>query len=256
MKIRKHRPLPHFKPSHVGEVFTRFAVQRVRFLPGARPQRLASGIGLEPEARIIFRDACDEIRRDAAYGSTGIVLERHTVEVIAYQGPATRNVVEAARLSPIVPAGPVGIQPLTVDARGAQFLDYRDRLLSMIVRAFAMPGRRLEPAVGEAHKISGAAVGAVFYDEHGPPPARVDPHEVLVGMFKIGAGHQGGHSTYGRMIADALKTEFPLTMHAMAIRALEVGLNPRELWDWWDRAPADMDEAVALYVTLETPATD
>lgn len=244
MKVRKHRPLPAFWPSDLGRQFVRYSVHRVPFLPDSKAQRLASGVGLEAEARIIFREACAEIRADAEdFHTAAITLERHTIEVIAFNGPGDYAAEAKAQApaadyladlpEPHVSMGPVGA--------GLAFIGKAIRQ----ARERAVAAAKDAPA--PARKLSGREVTEVIYDELGPPPAAVDPHEVLVGMFKIGAGHQGGHSIYGAMIANALKTEFPLTMQAMAIRALECGLDPRTVWDWWDGAPATMDEAVAAY---------
>jgi hypothetical protein len=59
-----------------------------------------------------------------------------------------------------------------------------------------------------------------------------------IALFMCAAHCQGGHSGAGRAAAEALDVPFPITMQGLARRALADGLDPRELWPWWDKAPA------------------
>lgn len=258
MKARKHRPIPRFKPSLLGEAFVRYAVQAVRHGEGGETRRLASGIGIEAEARLIFRAACDEIRKEPGYASMSIVLQRHTTEAIAYQPPASRDVVIAAeRKVDDLPDFP-SAKRLAEVFLGAAPRRNAGRTKWEIFAAMLRRGGKVVKvhSAEEQPTISGKDAGPLIVDELEPETTkRVSRHDALIGLFQVAAGHQGGHSHYGQILASTLKTEFPITMHALAIRALEEGFNPREVWAWWGDAPADMNAALANYAAREAPET-
>lgn len=255
MKARKHRPIPRFKPSLLGEAFVRYAVQAVRHGEGGETRRLASGIGIEAEARLIFRAACDEIRQEPGYASTSIVLQRHTTEAIAYQPPASRDVVIAAERKvddlPDFPAAKRLAELFLGDVARRNAQRTKWAMLGHMLRSRrARLYGTAKPA--EPSKIQGKPAGPIIVDELEPETTkRVSRHDAMTGLFQVAAGHQGGHSHYGQILASTLKTEFPITMHALAIRALEEGFNPREVWAWWGDAPADMEAALANYAARE-----
>lgn len=57
--------------------------------------------------------------------------------------------------------------------------------------------------------------------------------EYLQTQLIRGASCQGGHSDEGRRIAGLLGVPFPLRMRHLAKRAVELELDPKELWPWY-----------------------
>jgi hypothetical protein len=64
-----------------------------------------------------------------------------------------------------------------------------------------------------------------------------DPKKVLEALYICASHHQGGHSRSGGVAACALGIPFPLNMDNLAKAALRDGLDPRDLWPWWSKAP-------------------
>lgn len=191
------------------------------------PKRLHGGIALEAEARLLFDAARVEVRGRPG-PACAIILERHTVETLAIQPPASREVLE--------PAPPVEFKPspVRIDVVGPVLEGMR----RAIAKAFAIPpivldgrGAKLRP-VAPAHSVAVAV------------------------LFDIAASHQGGHSRNGRLIAGALGVPFPITMPNLAKRALEEGLEPRLVWPWWAAAPIDMAEALRLIARQNAPESE
>lgn len=51
-------------------------------------------------------------------------------------------------------------------------------------------------------------------------------------LLMVASGHQGGHSASGGAIADLFDIPFPLTMPSLEAKAVELKLDPNELWPW------------------------
>jgi hypothetical protein len=51
-------------------------------------------------------------------------------------------------------------------------------------------------------------------------------------LFRAAPSHQGGHSTTGAAIAEALGVGFPLNVYDLERAAKEEGYDPNVLWPW------------------------
>ena len=51
-------------------------------------------------------------------------------------------------------------------------------------------------------------------------------------LLQAAPSHQGGHSTVGARIAEALSVPFPIEMKSLEAQAKYEGLDPDELWPW------------------------
>jgi hypothetical protein len=90
---------------------------------------------------------------------------------------------------------------------------------------------------------AGTFVTVIAPTERGPLET-VQTGKVLRAAFVIAAHHQGGHSSNGRLLAEALGVPFPLTMPDLAARAEAIGFDPKALWPWRE-VPGCRDADVA-----------
>lgn len=51
-------------------------------------------------------------------------------------------------------------------------------------------------------------------------------------VFRMAPSFQGGHSDVGGEVAHELMVAFPIHMPSLEKRAVEAGLEPKELWPW------------------------
>lgn len=206
--------------------------------------KVATGIALEAEARILYRAAVEEAERTDEEAT--IILERVTVETLEIHEPGDEEI----RLT---------------DAPRDPFPSIERSIVGAIARAFRVPlalmGRGPVDADAAAHAFRTAHRPARgrFPDAATPSPVELEDARAArfreETLLKIATHYQGGHSGQGQMIATALKVPFPLTMPDLAIRALEAGFSPSALWPWWEAAPADLAAAHEHKRRREAPET-
>jgi len=209
--------------------------------------KIAAGIAIEAEARIRYRAAVEEA--ESTDEEATIILERVTVETLEIHAPGDEE-----------------IRPMEItltDARGtrAHKVERPLDLIAAISRAFRVPLAllRREPDAASAFRTAHEQTWELPADAPPPAPASkfepigprpmevrcmwiprggipaaLDMEAIAVAAFAIAASHQGGHSTTGKRLAEALAVPFPLTMPDLAERAMAVGLDPRRLWPWWE----------------------
>jgi hypothetical protein len=59
-----------------------------------------------------------------------------------------------------------------------------------------------------------------------------DPREVVETLLMCAAHCQGGNSEAGARASMLLGCPFPVNMASLETRAVQLGLNPRDLWPW------------------------
>lgn len=219
------RPVPIATPAVRHDVMARIENDESTTL-----RQLHAGIAIPAEAQIRFREACEHAARRATTDRVTITLERHTVETLAVRHPngdtvkaAETAVAALERAAPTIREG-----------------------LERMGRAWADALAEIAAAMEAQNKAR--AMGRMTTGLEGVLP--------VVVLFDIAASHQGGHSRSGRLIAGALGVPFPITMPELGKRALEVGLEPRELWPWWGSAPRTMGEARTLLARANAPEFD
>jgi hypothetical protein len=63
----------------------------------------------------------------------------------------------------------------------------------------------------------------------------MDLQEHRKALFMCAANCQGGHSHAGEIASRVLGVGFPINMKELAAKAKVEGLDPTELWPWWER---------------------
>jgi len=72
----------------------------------------------------------------------------------------------------------------------------------------------------------------------------IDPDTAMEWMhaiMRMAPHFQGGHSTIGQEVADIVGTGFPIHMDGLRKRALEMKMDPAELWPWLPPSPESQD---------------
>ena len=234
MKLTRHRNRQFPRPVPFGAPVVRFAAYTVQ--PGERRGKaIFAGVSIEQEARLLFAEAVSQ-GAAGADDCPGMTLERQTFETLLRVDPGSSiSYCPDPEPTTAAPSGSILSDPIAAG------------LSMMMSDTTATPGKpgffttllnfgRLarDPI---SPGLSGSKVAFALVDEI---PA--EPRAVLSCLLNIASHHQGGHSSTGERIAETLKIPVPITMPDLAGYALKSALDPREVWPWWDSAPANSEE--------------
>lgn len=218
MKLTRHRNRQFPRPVPFGAPVVRFAAYTVQ--PGERRGKaIFAGVSIEHEARLLFAAAVSQ-GAAGADDCPGMTLERQTFETLLRVDPGSSiSYCPDPEPTTDAPSGSILSDPIAAGVSmmmgGAEPVPGKPGFFSTLLSFGRQRRADLEPA------------DEVF-----------DPREILTCLLDVASHHQGGHSRTGEKIAQTLKIPFPITMIALAGRALSAGLNPREVWPWWASAPA------------------